>query len=183
MCRQVRITTDAEYPEHTWIDFLKANCAALFQSALLLTADPEAAEASVAATLESIDVSRPPEAGELASLQKAVAMLGIRESACDSFVEVGRVQAMIQAGLWPVLQVERSPRACFVLRILLGCATSCCAQALGIDEAGVTNLLRLGILQLRESLVGSNSGGAEPAELSLCGRVDLVSGNFLQDLH
>lgn len=157
ICRQARTLPQAECPQPTWLVFLKANCAALFQTALLLTADPDTAEASIAATLESVDISRSLEEDELANLHTAVVIQAIQKSEDQSVLPVS-ARSMIQAGLWPVLQLDRSPRTCFVLRTLLGYTITSCAQLLGIDEAGVRHLLRTAICQLSQIVLANNSG-------------------------
>jgi hypothetical protein len=58
---------------------------------------------------------------------------------------------MLQPGLLPVLQLERFPRVCFVLLMLVGYPTSACAGMLGIDEGGVKVLLRVAVLQLHHA--------------------------------
>jgi hypothetical protein len=47
--------------------------------------------------------------------------------------------------------LERFPRFCFVLRMLLGYATSACAAMLGINEGNVKVLLRVAVLQLHHA--------------------------------
>jgi hypothetical protein len=157
ICRQARIAAQAECPKPKWLAFFKTNCAALFQTALLLTADPDTAEASIAATLESVDTSGPPEEDELAYLHRAVVIQAIQRSEGQSALPIN-ARSMIQAGLWPVLQLDRSPRTCFVLRTLLGYTISSCAQLLGIDEAGVRHLLRTAICQLSQIVLANNPG-------------------------
>jgi hypothetical protein len=57
------------------------NCDALFQTALLLTADVETAEGSLTAALEYVDVSRPPEENEFATVHKALVLEAIHKTA------------------------------------------------------------------------------------------------------
>jgi hypothetical protein len=143
--------------KQAWNGLLKANCDALFQLALLLTDDPVTAEASIVAGINRVDMSRPPEKHGLAALQKAVARQAVQNLKVGSHSENPIAFAMLQSGLWPVLQIERFPRACFVLRVLLGHATCSCAQMLGVDEAAVREMLRMAVVQLHHAVVGRNS--------------------------
>ena len=136
-----------------WTAFFKANCDALFQTALLLSADPDTAEAGVAATIDSVDISRAPKIDELSILQERVARQTIPNVRVVTSPQMAKARSMLQSGLWPVLQVEQSPRACFVLRTFLGYATSSCAQMLGMEETAVRTLLRLAILQLHDAVI------------------------------
>jgi DNA-directed RNA polymerase specialized sigma24 family protein len=63
---------------------------------------------------------------------------------------------MLQPGLWPVLQIDRQPRVCFVLRMLLGYATSSCAQMLAIEEQVVKAALQNAILQLQHAMTAND---------------------------
>ena len=61
-------------------------------------------------------------------------------------------RSVLQPGLWPVIQIERYPRICFVLGILRGYAAACCARILGVEECAMRTLLQTAIMQLsRES--------------------------------
>ena len=71
---------------------------------------------------------------------------------------------MLQAGLLPVLQLERFHRVCFVLRMLFGYATSACAELLGVDEGAVKALVQAAVLQL-------HTGTAQMAETRGAGGV------------
>jgi hypothetical protein len=62
---------------------------------------------------------------------------------------------MLQPGLLPVIQIERFPRICFVLRMLLGYSTALCAQILGVEESHVRMLFRMAALQLQQKVVGN----------------------------
>lgn len=135
---------------------LNANCALLFQIALLLTADPETAEATVANAFENIDLSVPPSRAQLATLEKNVAIESVRTAGTPSSATVAIASSMLQSGLRPVLQLERFPRACFVLHFLLGYGTSSCAQMQSIDESGVKALLRIGLIQLHRAVLLEN---------------------------
>jgi hypothetical protein len=132
----------------SWSSLLKANCNSLFQIALLLSADPEVAEASVIATIEAVDISCPPGQEELANLQQSVATKTLERLGAASRSHLPAAQSMLQAGLWPLLQVEQSARICFVLRVLLRCAISSSAQMLGIEEGDAKVLLQIALVQL-----------------------------------
>lgn len=136
--------------------FFRANCDALFQTALLLSADPEAAEAGLAAAIDFGDMSKAPEQGDLAILQDIVVRQTIQNVHRAPSPQIAKARSMLQSGLWPVLQVEQSPRVCFVLRMLLGYATSSCALVLGIEESGVRTLLKLAILQLQHAVMAED---------------------------
>jgi DNA-directed RNA polymerase specialized sigma24 family protein len=57
---------------------------------------------------------------------------------------------MLQPGLRPIIQIERFPRICFVLRMLLGYSTVMCAQMLGVEENHVRMLFQMAALQLQK---------------------------------
>jgi hypothetical protein len=137
--------------QQTWKDVFQDNLDALFQMALLLTADPHEAEADLASVINTLDMSRPPDEDGLAILQTAVAQRSVKSGGVISSAGVAKAYSMLQAGLRPVLQLERFPRVCFVLRMMLGHATATCAGMLGMDEGAVTVLLRIAILQLHEA--------------------------------
>jgi hypothetical protein len=56
--------------EQGWRDFFKTHCNVVFQTALLLTADATAADAAVAESIDSLDISSPPEQRNLAAWEK-----------------------------------------------------------------------------------------------------------------
>ena len=66
---------------------------------------------------------------------------------------------MLQPGLLPVFQVERSPRICFVLRMLLGYTTAACAQMLGTEESGIRILFQMAVIQLQQKVAAT--GGSD----------------------
>lgn len=138
-----------------WKSFLQAHCNELFQTALLLSADPEDAEASIAATLNSIDLSKPPSESEYLVLQERLAMRTIESTRRTGSPKIAEARDLLQGGLQPVLLIERSPRLCFVLRTLLGYATSSCAQMLGMEESAVRTYLRIAVLQLHNTVAGT----------------------------
>ena len=154
---QVQELPQANTYQEAWIGLLKTNCDALFQIALLLSADPETAEASIVAGIDSVDMSGPPEKGQLAILQKAVAMQAIEGSRVIGSSGIADARSILQTGLWPVLQIDRFPRVCFVLRVLLGYATSSCGQMLGIDDGAVRTFVRIAIMQLHGAVIGSDA--------------------------
>lgn len=60
---------------------------------------------------------------------------------------------LLQPGLRSVVQIDRLPRICFVLRLLLGYTTEACADALDLDESEVPVLLAEAAMQLQQLLV------------------------------
>jgi hypothetical protein len=137
--------------QETWEDVFRGNLDALFQLALLLTADPREAEANLAGVINTLDFSKRPEEDALAVLQTAIARQSIESAGPISSTGAAAARSMLQPGLRPVLQLEHFPRVCFVLRMLLGYATSACAGMLGIDEGGVKVLLSVAVLQLHRA--------------------------------
>ena len=134
--------------QETWKDVFQANLDTLFQLALLLTADSQEAEDSLAAVIGTIECSKETDEDALAVIQAALARQSIRSGGIISSAGVAGARLMLQPGLRPVLQLERFPRVCFVLRMLFGYTTSACARMLGIDEGGVKVLIRIAVLQL-----------------------------------
>lgn len=146
----------------TWRKFFQVHSDALFQTALLLSADPDEAEASMAATLDTIDLSKPPAESEVLTLQEGLARRTIQNAQASASPKVSEASSLLQVGLQPVLLIERLPRLCFVLRTLLGYATSTCAQMLGLEETGVRTLLRIAMLQLHSTVTGAGSRRSSP---------------------
>jgi hypothetical protein len=134
---------------HGWMAFIRANCAALFQTALLLAADVEIAESAMLAAVASVDISRPPTSDELFALQRGVATQTLKRIGFNLEAPSANTRSLLQAGLWPVLRLEQRPRLCFVLCLLLGYTNSSCAQILEIQEKTVSELLRVAHQQLR----------------------------------
>ena len=156
-----------------WTRFFQVHCDQLFQTALLLSADPDEAEASIAATLGSVDFSKPPTESELVILQEKIARQTIQNAAASESPKIFEARSLLQDGLQPVLQIQRFPRVCFVLRMLLGYATSSCAQMLSIDETAVRTLLRIAVLQLHATVSGTTlhqAGLNDPLERQGCGQ-------------
>ena len=140
--------------QETWKDVFQANLDALFQLALLLTADSQEAEANLATVISTLDFSKQTDKDALAVIQGALVRQSIGSGGIISLAGAAGAagaRSMLQSGLLPVLQLERLPRVCFVLRMLFGYATSACARILGIDECGVRVLLGVAVLQLRQS--------------------------------
>ena len=144
------LSSEVGYQE-TWKDVFQANLDALFQLALLLTADPQEAEANLASVINTLESSKQPDQEALAVIQATLARQSIGSGGIISSAGVAGARSMLQPGLLPVLQLERFPRVCFVLRMLFGYATSTCARMLGIDEGGVKVLLRVAVLQLHHA--------------------------------
>jgi hypothetical protein len=142
--------------EETWTNLFRTNLDALFQLALLLTADSLEAEANLATVISTLDFSRQPDEDALAVLQTSVAQQSIGSRGAVSLAGTVEARSMLQAGLLPVLQLERWPRVCFVLRMLLGYATSACAGMLGIEEDGVKVFLRVAVLQLHHAALSTS---------------------------
>jgi hypothetical protein len=141
--------------EQGWGDFFKANCNVVFQTALLLTADATAAEAAVAESIDSLDISSPPEQRNLASWEKAAVVRSIETSRLSSSAVNSATRSMLHPGLLPVMQIERFPRICFVLRMLLGYSTALCAQILGVEESHVQMLFQAAAIQLQQNVAGN----------------------------
>ena len=148
---------------NTWRAFFEAHWDALFQTALLLSADLDEAEANIAATIDAVDLSKPPAELDLSILQEKLARRTIQTALASPCPKVSEARSLLQAGLQPVLQIEKFPRVCFVLRTLLGYATSSCAQMLGIEETAVRTLLRIAILQLNDTVTGT---GGRPSRIT-----------------
>jgi hypothetical protein len=115
----------------TWEDVFQANLDALFQVALLLTADPQEAEANLTCVINALDFSKQPDENALAILQTAVAQQSLGSGGAMSSAGVAQARSMLQPGLRPILQLERSSRVCFVLRMLLGYATGHSSRTVG----------------------------------------------------
>jgi hypothetical protein len=137
--------------QETWKDVFQANVDALFQLALLLTADPQEAEANLASVINTLESSKQPDQEALAVIQATLARQSIASGGIISSAGVAGARSMLQPGLLPVLQLQHFPRICFVLRMLFGYATSACAGMLGIGESAVKVFLRIAVLQLHHA--------------------------------
>ncbi len=134
--------------EHAWKNFLQVNCNSMFQTALLLSANARAAESALSDSIDDLDLSSPPENHSLAIWERAVIKrsIGARESASPAGASMAR--SMLQPGLRTVIGIERCPRVCFVLHVLLGYKAVFCAQMLGTAESETGILLRRAFTQL-----------------------------------
>jgi hypothetical protein len=149
---EVRLLSANGGYQEAWKDVYQVNLDALFQLALLLTGDSQEAEANVTTVISGIDLSKQPGKDALTVLQTAVAERSIGSVGASSPTGVAEALSLLQPGLLPVLQLERVPRVCFVLRMMLGYATSACAVMLGIEEGAVKRLLQVAVLQLHYSM-------------------------------
>ena len=146
-----RAKLETSSSEREWIEFLELNSNAMFQVALLLSADVYTAEAALLNSIDELEIRRAPRQGDLDAWQYAVVARSIVTRTTDkSGVDV-LYRSMLQPGLWPVMQIERLPRTCFVLRLLLGYSRRVCAQLLGIEESKVDTLLQTAIDMLQPS--------------------------------
>jgi hypothetical protein len=150
---ETQIGSDTSGYEREWRDFFKIHCNALFQTALLLTADAVAAEVALTRSIEELDIACSPGQTSLASWKKAVVMRSIETLQLSASPPDPITRFMLQPGVQRVIEIERSPRICFVLRILLGHTTAFCAQMLGVEERGVLALLQMAMIQLQEKSV------------------------------
>src|SRR5258707_3048617 len=103
----VRILSSKGGYQERWKDLFQANLDALFELALLLTADPREAEANLALAIDALDCSKPPEENASKVLQIAVARQSIR-NAGPGFAAV-EARSMLQSALLPLFTVERLP--------------------------------------------------------------------------
>jgi hypothetical protein len=67
---QAQLDTNSSEPE--WIDFLELNSNAMFQLALLLSADVHTAEVALLNSIDELEITRPPRQGDFAAWQHAV---------------------------------------------------------------------------------------------------------------
>lgn len=134
--------------EQAWKSFLQGHCNSMFQTALLLSADTHVAEAALADSIGDLNLSTPPEKSSLAIWERAVMMRSIGAHEPASLEEGSMARSLLQSGLWPVIEIERYPRICFVLCVLLGYAAAFCAQTLGIAESEIQTLLQKAVTQL-----------------------------------
>jgi hypothetical protein len=142
---------DTNSSEREWIDFLELNSNAMFQLALLLSADVHTAEVALLNSIDELEITRPPREGDFAVWQHAVVAQSMatrtrRKSGVDL-----HYRSMLQPGLWPVMQIERFPRTCFVLRLLLGYPRPLCAQLLDIEQSTIERLLQTAVETLQRS--------------------------------
>ena len=142
---------DTNSSEREWIEFLELNSNAMFQVALLLSADVYTAEAALLNSIDELEIRRTPRQEDLAAWQHAVVARSIATRTTEKSGVDLLYRSMLQPGLWPVMQIERLPRTCFVLRLLLGYPRPVCAQLLGIEESKIETLLETAIDTLQPS--------------------------------
>ena len=142
---------DTNSSEREWIEFLELSSNAMFQVALLLSVDVYTAEAALLNSIDELEITRAPRKGDLAAWQHAVVARSIATRTTEQSGLDLLYRSMLQPGLWPVMQIERLPRTCFVLRLLLGYPRPVCAQLLGIEESKIEQLLETAIDTLQPS--------------------------------
>jgi hypothetical protein len=142
---------DTNSSEREWIEFLELSSNAMFQVALLLSGDVYTAEAALLNSIDDLEIRRAPRQGDLAAWQHAVVARSIATRTTEESGGDLLYRSMLQPGLWPVMQIERLPRTCFVLRLLLGYPRPVCAQLLGIEESKIESLLQTAIDTLQPS--------------------------------
>lgn len=64
-------------------------------------------------------------------------------------------RSILQPSLQPVIEMERCPRICFVLRMLLGYTTALCAQMLGMEESGIRMLFQIAVIELQQKVAAT----------------------------
>jgi hypothetical protein len=146
---QVQLETNSSARE--WIELLELNSNAMFQVAMLLSADVYTAETALLNSIDELEITRAPRLGDLAAWQHAVVARSIATRTTETSGVDLLYRSMLQPGLWPLMHVERLPRACFVLRLLLGYPRRVCAQLLGIEESEIEKLLEIAIHTLQHS--------------------------------
>jgi hypothetical protein len=139
---------DSNSSEREWVDFLGVNSSAMFQLALLLSANSHAAELALLKSVDDLEIARPPRNSDLAAWQDAVVAQSISAPEIPTSAADQRSFNLLQPGLWPVVRIDRFPRICFVLRLFLGYPRTACAQFLGIDESNLEELLQTAIEKL-----------------------------------
>jgi hypothetical protein len=123
----------------------------MFQFALLLSADAYTAEVALLSSIDELEVTRLPRYEHFAAWQHAVVVRSIATPAKqESGVDL-LYRSTLQPGLWPVMQIERLSRTCFVLRLLLGYPRPVCAELLGIPQSKIERLLQTAIHMLRHT--------------------------------
>ncbi len=162
----MNVELDQECFEHEWKSFVSQNSRAVFQTALLITADPKEAEAALVAGVNDFDLSRQPQPDDLQIWEEAIVKLSV--AACRPAPpngEAGPVYPLLQRALWPVVQLANLPRFCFVIRLLLGYSIKRCANILGVQESEIPALIAEAAVQLRDTTAASTSNGAPTALL------------------
>jgi hypothetical protein len=136
---------DTNCSEREWIEFLELNSNAMFQVALLLSPDVYTAEAALLNSIDEPEIRRAPRQGDLAAWQHAVVARSIATRTTENSGVNLLYRSTLQPGLWPVMQIDRLPRTCFVLRLLLSYPRPVCAQLLGIEESEIEKLVETAI--------------------------------------
>ena len=140
--------------EREWKSFVARNSKAMFQTALLLAANPQGAEAALITSIDELDFSRRPETDDLPIWEKTVVKLSVGTPPMLSTEENGFFAcSLLQPGLQPVIQLDRLPRICFVLQLLLGYPNEACADILGIEESEVSALTAEAAAKLPKQLL------------------------------
>ena len=129
-----------------WETVPAANLNSLFELGLLSTAQPQSAQASLLISISSNYIASQP---DMVGLRAAVASHSIRSGVIDSPTELINASSMIRRALRPIIQLGCFPHICYVLRMLVGCATSRCAAMLGIDDTALSVVLGAAILQVQ----------------------------------
>jgi hypothetical protein len=142
---------DTNRPEREWTDFLEVNSNAMFELALLLSGDAYTAEVALLNSIDELEITRQPRYGDLPAWQHAVVVRSIATAAKQKSGVDLLYRSTLQPGLWPLMQIERLPRTCFVLCLLIGYPRPMCAQLLGIPQSRIERLLQTAIHMLRHS--------------------------------
>src|SRR5258707_2040351 len=95
----VRILSSKGGYQERWKDLFQANLVLLFELALLLTADPQEAEAHLAGAIDTLDFSRQPDEDALAVLRMAVALQSTGTAGAVSPAGAVEARSMLRAGL------------------------------------------------------------------------------------
>lgn len=136
-----------------WKRFIDCNSKAMFQTALLLAANPGRAEAALITSMDELDVSRRPETHDLPIWEENVVKLSVGTPEMLSIERDGALAcSLLQPGLRPLIQLDRLPRICFVLQLLLGYTADACAAVLGIMESEVPVLVAEAATKLPQSI-------------------------------
>jgi DNA-directed RNA polymerase specialized sigma24 family protein len=135
-------------PADEWIRFILDNCSAMFRIALLLTADPLAGETALVESLEGLDLTTSPSIYSIEAWQKSTVTRCLRLPEKRLGPTSGLAESMLQPGLRLIARIDRLPRVCFVLRLLLGYTPRECAQLLHLGESELRVLLRMAVTQL-----------------------------------
>jgi DNA-directed RNA polymerase specialized sigma24 family protein len=136
-----------------WKKFIDRYSKAMFQTALLLAANPRGAEAALITSMDELDISRPPETHDLPIWEETVVKLSVGTPEMLSTEGDGSLAcSLLQPALRPVIQLDRLPRICFVLQLLLGYTTEACAAVLGVKESEVPVLVAEAATKLPQTI-------------------------------